>query len=298
MNDDVWTFDSEDRWQALLTTSIAPVRRTRHRMVFDERARALVLYGGSTFGIDETLSDMWRLEGGIDAEAPPRWQQVPVPLGDHPGPRSGHGLVYDPVRQKTILHGGFDGTGVRGDVWEWDGTSWRRQEIRQENLVEHADHAFVWDPLCRCAVLFGESEGAGPRRNTWEYHHPPSLRPAVELRVGVSQGPLRLDEIEVRATGGGRGYSSTSDERDVEIPGAQVVAWNVPFGRWDRVGASGAGLGAGETFASVLAAPAATYVDRNRELYLRFEPIAGDGRGALPSEVRVDRFEVHLHYRR
>jgi hypothetical protein len=34
-------------------------------------------------------------------------------------------MAYDRRRARVVLYGGHDGDRVFGDLWEWDGTSWR-----------------------------------------------------------------------------------------------------------------------------------------------------------------------------
>ena len=43
-----------------------------------------------------------------------------------PGPRYGHEMVYDEMREEVVLFGGFGPDGEpKGDTWIWDGESWR-----------------------------------------------------------------------------------------------------------------------------------------------------------------------------
>lgn len=43
-----------------------------------------------------------------------------------PPPRNVHGMAYDPIRQRTVLYGGIGEQGRLGDLWEWDGATWRK----------------------------------------------------------------------------------------------------------------------------------------------------------------------------
>jgi hypothetical protein len=33
-------------------------------------------------------------------------------------------MVYDSHRDKILLFGGFDGSGYKGDTWQYDGNEW------------------------------------------------------------------------------------------------------------------------------------------------------------------------------
>ncbi len=49
------------------------------------------------------------------------WLTVSPPSS--PPARYGHHLIYDSHRQKVVLHGGVDPSGLH-DTWEWDGANW------------------------------------------------------------------------------------------------------------------------------------------------------------------------------
>jgi hypothetical protein len=112
--DDTWTWDGE-RWQR--ASSSGPRGRYAHGMVYDERAGAVLLYGGAAAHRDAPLSDMWRWDGS-------RWTEIRLD-GPTPGHRYQPVMVYDRARARTILHGGI---GAAADTWEWDGIRWR--EVR------------------------------------------------------------------------------------------------------------------------------------------------------------------------
>jgi hypothetical protein len=44
--------------------------------------------------------------------------------GAAPPPRNGQVLVYDPLRHRVVMTGGWLGNRLFADVWEWDGAGW------------------------------------------------------------------------------------------------------------------------------------------------------------------------------
>jgi hypothetical protein len=44
--------------------------------------------------------------------------------GAGPPPRNGQVLVYDPLRHRVVMTGGWLGNRLFADVWEWDGAGW------------------------------------------------------------------------------------------------------------------------------------------------------------------------------
>jgi hypothetical protein len=77
-------------------------------------AAGTLLYSGWSGGAQPD-AESWILRGGT-------WQAIDSP----PTPRRGARLVYDPVRRRVVLFGGFNDSGNLSDTWEWDGAKWAR----------------------------------------------------------------------------------------------------------------------------------------------------------------------------
>jgi Kelch motif len=108
--DDFWSWDGAT-WTELGFEGPGP--RSHFGMAVSPDG--LLLFGGarstSTFG--SLVGETWYLTDGS-------WRQV---QGPGPAPRGLATLGYDPVRQITVLYGGFDADGAAlDDLWEWDGT--------------------------------------------------------------------------------------------------------------------------------------------------------------------------------
>ena len=95
-------------------------------MVFDAGRQRIVLFGGSVdgrLGEAQSLGDTWEWDGS-------RWAHQIVP-GQGPGARDGHGMVWDSIRERIVVAGGFiRGTTILNPIpatgtWEYDGQAWR-----------------------------------------------------------------------------------------------------------------------------------------------------------------------------
>src|SRR5690606_34953089 len=103
---------AQTRWQPLA----APPGRAAPAMAYDWSNAEIVMHGGELPGSvpPRRLGDTWSFDAG-------GWQPE---VGPGPGLRSGHALVFDANRQRVLLFGGFDGSVLRDDTWEWDGVRW------------------------------------------------------------------------------------------------------------------------------------------------------------------------------
>lgn len=110
----------------------------------------------------------WLLSMAASSSAQPTatWTLV-EPTG--PAARSGHVMVYEAARQRTLLFGGQDANGiVLGDAWTWDGTAWTR--LAAEGPAARTGAALAYDGARNVAVLFGGRDADGTELgDTWEW---------------------------------------------------------------------------------------------------------------------------------
>ena len=79
-------------------------------MVYDASLRRVVLFGGQDQSTSAIYNDTWFYDGA-------NWQ--PVAPASSPTPRYRMASAYDSVRLRTVLYGGFDGTNVLTDTYEF-----------------------------------------------------------------------------------------------------------------------------------------------------------------------------------
>ena len=109
------------------------------------------------------------------------WVQVNTP-GSTPGPRTGHRMVYDPVRHKVILFGGHDPavhpsgnyvlTSHLNDIWELDTATnvWTNVTPTTGAMpVGRADFGMAYDVARDKVVIFGGEIDGWLAGDTWEW---------------------------------------------------------------------------------------------------------------------------------
>jgi len=89
-----------------------------------------------------------------------------------PGGRTAAAVAFDPVRRKAVLYGGFDGSNILNDTWEWDSDSraWTKI-LTQQPVTPPAlrDHRMAY--FDGAIVLYGGLRGdnAMANGNVWRY---------------------------------------------------------------------------------------------------------------------------------
>jgi hypothetical protein len=114
---DLWEWDGvTGTWTDRTPPGAKPTPRQNAGLVWDvARSRAVLFGGGETDGANPK-SDTWEWDGASGT-----WilQNPATP----PAPRQGHGMAYDPDRQRVLMFGGSTGSGYKDDTWEWNGTA-------------------------------------------------------------------------------------------------------------------------------------------------------------------------------
>ena len=146
---------SDLRWAEL-----GPPARAAQTAVFDPKHRRLIVFGGRVtekYPGAQDRNDVWILN--LDPE--PRWHHV-IPLGEAPSPRSGCAGVFDPSRERMVLFGGQDSSGLLNDVWELslDGRPrWRQLHPAGETPSPRYRHTATLDPANDRMLVFAGWDG-------------------------------------------------------------------------------------------------------------------------------------------
>ena len=118
----------------------------------------VVLFGGQDGG---TKLDVLRWWNGAT------WTSVPATI-PRPAGRRNHQMVYDAKHDRTIMFGGFVGTGEieDGETWEWNGSRWRL--IASSPAPSgRTGHTMAFDPHSGTVLLFGGGKGVLATNEMW-----------------------------------------------------------------------------------------------------------------------------------
>lgn len=146
-------------WQLLSTSG--PGKREKHKMVWDEARKQIVLFGGIEY--PTVYGDTWVWENsGWTLKNP----------GTKPRERFGHSMSYDTKRQRVVMHSGahdYDEHTVSGSTFEWDGNNWKMVATGGPGYKVYAD--MVYDVNRGVSVLFGGSYISDAARDALAYYN-------------------------------------------------------------------------------------------------------------------------------
>jgi hypothetical protein len=146
----------------------------------------MVVYGGI---VDQgsLQQNTWQLSLDLD----PRWSLDPLP--GSPGILAGHSAIFDPVRNRMLIFGGYDGAQNQARVWAMslsDG-SWAELLPSGGPPPARRYHSAIYDPLRDRMVIFGgqgEVGSAGDLDDVWSLWLSPT--PRWEQMFPTGPGPV------------------------------------------------------------------------------------------------------------
>lgn len=87
-----------------------------------------------------------------------------------PAARGDAAMVWDSVRQRAVLYGGYvsGSSSAQSDTWEWDGAAWS-QRTPTANAGTTRQHGMAFDAARGKTVLFGGSRSSTLSNQTWTF---------------------------------------------------------------------------------------------------------------------------------
>jgi hypothetical protein len=194
---DVWqlSLSGEPTWSILAADGAPPIAGYGMTTIYDPVRDRMLMFGGSTsddyFGVH---NQVWELT----LSDSPDWRQL-SPLGTPPSPRRTLTSLYDPLRDRMITFGGWDGmsndtTSFLGDTWALSLSG----ELRWTQLLPDGDTPIGRDAMTAAydakhdrLVVFGGWSGTTMLGDTWfldwgEASSAAVLMPSAQADPGVA----------------------------------------------------------------------------------------------------------------
>ena len=162
---DTWVLNlrGQANWQPLPVDGVRPDGGYGMTSVYDAKRDRMVIFGGSTnddyYGAN---NDVWELS----LRGLPRWEKV-VTAGTPPQARRSGTAVYDPIRDRMVIYGGFDAIWgsdeFLGDTWALDFSgdipTWVELQPAGNIPTVRDASAAAYDPVLDRMVVFGGWSG-------------------------------------------------------------------------------------------------------------------------------------------
>jgi SdrD B-like domain/Galactose oxidase, central domain/Kelch motif len=161
---DVWALSlaGGPAWSQLAPTGTPPVARYYHTAIYDPVRDRMVVFGGSDGG--SYRNDVWALS----LAGSPAWSQL-APTGTPPSARFLHTAIYDPVRDRMVVFGGYAG-GPQNDVWALSlagSPAWSQLAPTGTPPSARYSNTAIYDPMRDRMVVFGGNDVSSRRNDLW-----------------------------------------------------------------------------------------------------------------------------------
>jgi len=149
---------------------IGPGVRDKHAMVYDEKRKSIILFGGLSMKLEFgpftkatqiAFVETWEFKDS-------GWTKLHV---KGPDPRWGHKMVYDKNIGVVVLFGGCYESNYFNDTWIWEGNTATWSKIATDNLpAARCSHAMTYDRVSKKVLLFGgKTLSDVPLNDLWEW---------------------------------------------------------------------------------------------------------------------------------
>jgi hypothetical protein len=158
---DTWTLElkTAPKWNIINTTGTRPVGSYGMYAIYDPVRNRMITFGGSTsdeyHGVN---NNTWELS----LDGTPSWTQL-APSGTLPSARRSGMAIYDPLRDRMVIFGGWDSgpdaTAFLNDTWAMDLSSdppvWGQLAPGGTTPIRRDVASTVYDPTHDRMVMFG-----------------------------------------------------------------------------------------------------------------------------------------------
>ena len=145
-------------WEPLIVP-VRPPARTHHTAILDRTSNRLITFGGANEDGAQT-NDVWSLTLGTL----PIWTPItPATPGGAPAARRDAASIFDPVRNRMIVFGGYTGGTRLNDVWALSldaDPTWTRLFPTGTAPVTRYGAAAAYDPAGDRMIIFGGTSSA------------------------------------------------------------------------------------------------------------------------------------------
>ncbi len=154
---DTWEFYNEN-WH--LVSEGGPSNRHGTSMIYDNKNKYVILFGGSTvdkqYGKSKGETWIWSQE---------KWNKLEI---EQPPGVFNASMIYDKDQEQLIRFGGWNGKSRINETWLFNNNKWKQLNTRN-SPVSRNHSSMIYDEKRKKVILFGGHDGKNIFGDTWEF---------------------------------------------------------------------------------------------------------------------------------
>jgi len=200
--DQTWYFNFTMSLWENQGVSPAPLKRSKHAMVYEENRDLILMYGGSDGSMK--YPDTWVYDPN-QRHWSEKIQSTPPPA------REEHAMTYATDSGRVVLFGGRGDSGLLNDTWVYDSLAdkWN-EKTPLLSPTKREGHSMIFDSFNKKVILFGgKGESSNYLNDMWEYdignnkwtEYKPLLKPQPRWNAGATYCDWNNEAIVVHGIG-------------------------------------------------------------------------------------------------
>lgn len=209
-------------------------------MIYDPAQHRIILFGGKD-NTNQNVNETWALDLTKNL-----WQKLTT-SGEQPPASEDHAVIYDPVGQRMILHGGEDGL-TTNKLWALDLQTQHWRNMTDSTAPAREDHSAIYDSFGKRMVIFGGQQNDGQFIHTnfndlWAFNLDPASPyfeqwQSLESQEGLPPG--RSDHVAIYDEKKNRLLIYGGWDNDQKLPFDDTWAFSFPAisykpGKWRQI---------------------------------------------------------------
>ncbi|MFQ5632023.1 MAG: kelch repeat-containing protein [bacterium] len=165
-----WAFDLKTKQWKDITDESSPAQED-HTAIFDSRRKRIVTFGG----FNSQMYNIWQMYALYLDSASPAYQKwlTVKHRGNHPPGRIDHVAVYDSLKDRMVIFGGWDmeRRDYFGDTWEFSFALGRWREIKtlHSHPAKRRHSVGVYDNMRNWLIIYGGYGEKGFLNDIWAF---------------------------------------------------------------------------------------------------------------------------------
>ncbi len=229
-SNELWELDLKTNQWTNKTTENTPFMED-HQAVYIESQKGAYFFGGQNEDV-RSLNELWFLD--LDPQSPSfyQWKLIQSTGKKTPSPRVDHAMIYDKLKNRLLIFGGYDRGKKRytTDTWEFLFASMKWHKIKMKPKLRqffppsrrHVGSAL--DERNHLWIIFGGAGVGGPLNDTWVFNL------ADDTWTDVTPGPApRMDHSLLFDANNGNLYLLGGDRKKKGHPEKLHDVWKIKY---------------------------------------------------------------------